>query len=278
VIMTLHFFRALISGISSRFRLADLRGGAYGSKKSKPKYGWITARVPTVAIGALKRSDGLREYIRGESKSSTKAFKKAVESYYRTHPNGRKQIPDIIADANHRGWHAEEQILTLFTQNLPSYLSSPEKVARRSLDQDPWARLMIKVTRSPCPLCATLMDATQTKVREDWHKNFNIVTSAIGLYAGGEQDFTFRRPVPTTGPRDGGNVGIGILRNAGIEQEVLTLHDASFDDIYAAYDAGRISRADMAGFVNMMFGRNDKYANALRDALGQVNYTTRNSF
>lgn len=137
---------------------------------------------------------------------------------------------------------------------------------------------MIKVTRSPCPLCATLMDATQKNVRQDWHKNFKIVTSSIGLYAGGEQDFTFRRPVPTTGPRDGGNVGMGILQNAGIEQEVLTLHDTSFDDIYAAYEAGRISSADMAGFVKMIFARNDKYANALRDTLGQVNYTTRNSF
>ncbi|MEU5718581.1 hypothetical protein AB0G71_22935 [Streptomyces sp. NPDC020403] len=278
VIMALHFLRALINGLSSRFRLNDLRGEAYGSKKSKPKYGWITARVPTVAIGALKRSDEFREYIRGESKSSTKAFKKAVESYFKVHPNGGKPIPDIIADANHRGWHAEEQVLTLFAGNLTSYLSSPAEVAARSPNQDPWAHLMIKVTRSPCPLCATLMDATQTKVRQDWHKNFKIVTSSIGLYAGGEQDFTFRRPVPTTGSRDGGNAGIGILQNAGIEQEVLTLHDASFDDIYAAYEAGRISHADMTGFTKMMFGRNDKYADALRNALGQVNYTTRNSF
>lgn len=278
VIMTLHFLRALISGLSSRFRLSDLRGGAYGSKKSKPKYGWITARVPTVAIGALKRSDGFREYIRGESKSSTKAFKNAVESYFKANPNGGKPIPDIIADANHRGWHAEEQILSLFAGNFATYLSSSDEVAEKSPNHDPWAQLMVKVTRSPCPLCATLMDATQTKTRQDWHKNFKLITSSIGLYAGGEQDFTFRRPVPTTGARDGGNVGIGILQNAGIEQEVLTLHDASFDDIYAAYQAGRISRADMTGFVNMMFGRNDRYANALRDALGQVNYTTHNSF
>ncbi|MFE9699529.1 hypothetical protein [Streptomyces sp. NPDC006270] len=278
VIMTLRFLRALVSGLSSRFRLDDLRGGAYGSKKSKPKYGWITARVPTVAIGALKRSDGFREYIRGESKSSTKAFKKAVESYFKAHPNSNKQVPDIIADANHRGWHAEEQILSVFADNLPSYLSPPAEVAERSPNQDPWAKLMIKVTRSPCPLCATLMDATQTSVRQDWHKNFKIITSSIGLYAGGEQDFTYRRPVPTTGARDGGNVGMSILQNAGIEQEVLTLHDASFDDIYAAYEAGRISSADMAGFVKMIFARNDKYANALRDTLGQVNYTTRNSF
>ncbi|MFE1347016.1 hypothetical protein [Streptomyces sp. NPDC058757] len=278
VIMTLHFLRALVSGLSSRFRLGDLRGGVYGSKKSKPKYGWITARVPTVAIGALKRSDGFREYIRGESKSSTKAFKKAVEAYFKAYPNGGKPIPDIIADSNHRGWHAEEQILASFTGNLTAYLSSPLELAERSPNKDPWAHLMIKVTRSPCPLCATLMDAAQVKVRKDWHKSFKIITSAIGLYAGGGQDFTFRRPIPTVGPRDGGNVGIGILQNAGIEQQILTRHDASFDDIYAAYRAGRISYMDMVGFVKMMFGRNRKYAAALLAAVGQVNYTRRNTF
>ncbi|MFI1252487.1 hypothetical protein ACH4U6_01600 [Streptomyces netropsis] len=271
-------FRALLSELSSRFLVNDLYGEAFGSKKTKRKYGWFTARVPTVAIGILKRSDSYREHIRGSSKAASRKFKKAVEGYFKNNPNGIKPIPDIVNDANHRGWHAEEEVLNKFSDDQAHLLPDPTALAHTSPGNNPWAGLMIKVTRSPCPLCATLMDATQSAVRSNWHTNFRIITSATGLYAGGEVDFRYRRPVSSTGAQEGGVAGLRILQKAGIEQQVLTYHDVSFDEVYDAYQSGRISNADLTEFVRLMFQRNDKYAEALRNAVGKATYTTRNSF
>ncbi|GGO45450.1 hypothetical protein GCM10012287_13420 [Streptomyces daqingensis] len=272
-VMTLWFLRALVSALSSRFRVKDLYGEAFGSKKGARKYSWITARVPTIAIGTLGRSDGYSESIRGESRATSRKFKQAVTKYFKDNPNGSKPIPEIVRDANHRGWHAEEEVISKFTDEQQRLLPAVNILSRDSPGGKPGASLMIKVTRSPCPLCATLMRNLQASVRGDWHPNFRVVTSSIGLYSGGEVDFTFRRPVPSTGPREGGVKGIQVLRAAGIEQRVLTLHDPSFDEVFDAYKAGTISSADLTGFIRMMFGRNDKYADELRRAVGQVTFT-----